>query len=422
MPIAEFAAHQAKPCGLPEKKLLTESDHQKAIMASSPLPRRINVISYNLWLIPFSGAWNFGRVNRCRDRVAFECAKLEREAPSDLQIVALQEAWAFRAGLAYPLLWLMHKFEAFLLGLGLCGGVEPGLWTLAKNAASALAALWAWVPGARRILWCPKWRFVEALGQLGLPWHASGRGAFAAHPNFARPPLLMDSGLLLLGSREPDACGFEGYSRAESSEAPANKGLLWAAFGKLGLVATHMTFQFDDGGASRGRQRAKLANRVAALLGLDADEATPVCDVVIAIAPASFCFRGAARDAKDPAGPRRLQPRAAGADDGRRAGRGARGRQPEHLRPRVAARQRVAGPAAPRSRARRPRGRRAPVAGPADEPGRHGGPRLRRVEARRRRDLRREVHGDHRGPGRGRERPPHDQVRPRAAITVLTRR
>ena len=86
-------------------------------MASSPLPRRINVISYNLWLIPFSGAWNFGRVNRCRDRVAFECAKLEREAPSDLQIVALQEAWAFRAGLAYPLLWLMHKFEAFLLGL-----------------------------------------------------------------------------------------------------------------------------------------------------------------------------------------------------------------------------------------------------------------------------------------------------------------
>ena len=110
----------------------------------------------------------------------------------------------------------------------------------------------------------------------------------------------MDSGLLLLGSRAPDACGFEGYSRAESSEAPANKGLLWAAFGKLGLVATHMTFQFDDGGASRGRQRAKLANRVAALLGLDADEATPVCDVVIAIAPASFRFRGAARDARAP--------------------------------------------------------------------------------------------------------------------------
>ena len=61
-------------------------------MAPSPLPRRINVISYNLWLIPFSGAWNFGRVNRCRDRVAFECAKLEREAPSDLVPAAYKKA------------------------------------------------------------------------------------------------------------------------------------------------------------------------------------------------------------------------------------------------------------------------------------------------------------------------------------------
>ena len=190
----------------PKKKLPTPSDHQKAIMAPSPLPRRINVISYNLWLIPFSGAWNFGRVNRCRDRVAFECAELEREAPSDLQIVALQEAWAFRAGLAYPLLWLMHKFEAFLLGLGLCGGVEPYLWTLAKNATSALAALWAWVPGARRILWCPKWRFVEALGQLGLPWHASGRGAFAAHANFARPLNVAERVHLAFGASWINVC------------------------------------------------------------------------------------------------------------------------------------------------------------------------------------------------------------------------
>jgi hypothetical protein len=81
---------------------------------ASPLPRGINVISYNLWLIPFSGAWNFGRIDRCRDRVKFETAKLAREAPSDLQIVALQEARAFRAGLACPVLWLIHKFEGLL--------------------------------------------------------------------------------------------------------------------------------------------------------------------------------------------------------------------------------------------------------------------------------------------------------------------
>jgi hypothetical protein len=34
---------------------LSERERQKAIMAS-PLPRRINVVSYNLWLTPPSGA------------------------------------------------------------------------------------------------------------------------------------------------------------------------------------------------------------------------------------------------------------------------------------------------------------------------------------------------------------------------------
>jgi hypothetical protein len=119
---------------------------------ASPLPRGINVISYNLWLIPFSGAWNFGRIDRCRDRVKFETAKLEREAPSDLQIVALQEARAFRAGLTCPVLWLMHKFEGLLLRRGARGGVEPLMWRYAKNLISALSALWPWVPGARHVI------------------------------------------------------------------------------------------------------------------------------------------------------------------------------------------------------------------------------------------------------------------------------
>ena len=53
------------------------------------LPRRVNIISYNMWLIPTYGAWNLGRIDRCRDRVANEMAKLLAAAPCDLSIVAL---------------------------------------------------------------------------------------------------------------------------------------------------------------------------------------------------------------------------------------------------------------------------------------------------------------------------------------------
>ena len=85
----------------------------------------------------------------------------------------------------------MHKFEGLLLRRGARGGVKPLMWRYAKNGV--LSALWPWVPGARRVIWCPKRRFVEALATIGLPWHTSGRGAFAGHLNFANPPLLMDS-------------------------------------------------------------------------------------------------------------------------------------------------------------------------------------------------------------------------------------
>ena len=93
-----------------------------------------------------------GRIGRCRDRVKSQTAKLEREAPSDLQIVALQEAWAFRAGLTCPVLWLMHKFEGLLLRRGARGSDEPLMWCYAKNLIGALSALWPWVPGARHVI------------------------------------------------------------------------------------------------------------------------------------------------------------------------------------------------------------------------------------------------------------------------------
>lgn len=246
------------------------------------LPRRVNVVSWNMWLIPTYGAWNLGRIDRCRDRVAGETAKLLAAAPCDLSIVALQEAWTFRIGLFYPLIWLLARLETWLLKVGGYGGAaEPAWWHIIITAVTICTQTQSFVPGARRLLWCPKGRFVDALAPLGFTWRGDGVAAFAAAPLSARPPLLIDSGLLLCASRAPDASGFAAYDRV-GPEARAHKGLLWAAFGSLGVVATHMAFHFEDGGANRRRQRRKLAACVAELLGLEAS-AKPTCDAVLLV-------------------------------------------------------------------------------------------------------------------------------------------
>ena len=103
------------------------------------LPRSVNVVSYNMWLIPTYGAWNLGRIDRCRDRVAGETAKLLAAAPCDLSIVALQEAWTFRIGVFYPLIWLLARLETWLLKVGGYGGAaEIAMMASSKDAPRGL--------------------------------------------------------------------------------------------------------------------------------------------------------------------------------------------------------------------------------------------------------------------------------------------
>ena len=62
--------------------------------------------------------------------------------------------------------------------------------------------------------------------------------------------------------------------------------MLWARWGALGVVNTHMTFQYNDGGAQRRKQQAALAALVATLLGAPLPP-PPAIDPSLPAAPAT---------------------------------------------------------------------------------------------------------------------------------------
>ena len=215
------------------------------------LPSRVALASHNIWLIPFAGPWIFGRISRLKNFLATKSQPSADQQQVALRIVAVQEAWAFRCGPFWPLLWLWRQLEAALLRFNVvAGGREPYLYQAVKCVLHVIMALPAWMPLLRRVLWDPKPELAAALrARAALPWSTSGAAYFASETTaFAWPPVLMDSGLLLCASQPADESGFVPYPRRGSSEAAAGKGMLWARWGALGVVNTHMTFQFDDGG------------------------------------------------------------------------------------------------------------------------------------------------------------------------------
>ena len=262
------------------------------------LPTSVALISHNLWLIPFVGAWNLGRADRCTDGLVDAANELSAQAGGDaLVIVAVQEAWAYRAGVFWPILWLWSKFEAFLLGAGWASGRrEPLLLVVVKGFFMLIVAVvnlifQSWVPLLRNVLWNPKPRLAASLkSRSSLPYHIDAVAPFCSLPPWGRPVCLMDSGLHLSASRPADESGFVGWCRENSGEAVALKGMLWARWGGLAVVNTHMTFEYADGGATRRKQQAALAGLLATLLGapLPAPHATdPACD--LASVPRGAC-------------------------------------------------------------------------------------------------------------------------------------
>ena len=229
-------------------------------------PSQIVAVTHNAWLIPFGGAWSLGRAARVANHIGKATRRLEiaHDRPTDrLTIVAVQEAWAFRCGPFWPLVALLARAQARLLRRGLVrGGREPLVLRLVGWLVLSVPTLLAsWLP-LRAGTWCPKHAFSDELGDV-TP-HVIGAAPGASLPLWRWPPALMDSGLLLLASRAPDATGFVAYSTAGNSEATANKGMLWARFGGLVVVTTHMTAVRAD--REKSAQRAQLASLVARLL------------------------------------------------------------------------------------------------------------------------------------------------------------
>jgi hypothetical protein len=63
--------------------------------------------------------------------------------------------------------------------------------------------------------------------------------------------VLMDSGLLICSSHEPEASGFVAFDAKGNSEAAAVKGMLWARWGSLLVLNLHMAFVNHDSGPQR---------------------------------------------------------------------------------------------------------------------------------------------------------------------------
>ena len=243
--------------------------------ARNSRPSTITVVSHNLWLIPFAGAWHFGRAERCGIQLAAAAGTSFSNDAESLVVVAVQEAWAYRVGVFWPMFYCWGKLEAWLLRCKMVDGCrEPLFFWLFKSAAVFLIALSTllaqnWVPKLRDVMWEPKRHLRAALSiRATLPWSTDGVSAFRALPPWTLPICLMDSGLHTSASRPADDSGFVGFSRTGSAEAVVLKGMLWCRWGSLAIVNTHMTFEHADGGVQRRRQQEALSSLVGKLLGL----------------------------------------------------------------------------------------------------------------------------------------------------------
>lgn len=245
------------------------------------LPNKVGIISHNLWLIPIPiAAWPLGRKTRCAANLS-QAAHDTVIAAGDksLVIVAAQEAWAFRTGFLWILVYIWSKFEAVLLSIGYAGAHEP-LWNRVPKTLVLIVVIfqsWVtmWLPFMGRVVWDPKLELASTLRSSGaMPWSTSGVRALSMSVPWSWPPIWLDSGLFLSASQPPDESGFIAYERKGGPVDMVLMGMLWGRWGSLGIVNTHMTFENSDGGIVRRGQQLKLTCIIAALLGKRDDAIT----------------------------------------------------------------------------------------------------------------------------------------------------
>ena len=232
------------------------------------LPNTVIIVSYNLWLIPFGGAWCLGRADRCTNALVAKANQLRPVASSsELVVVAVQEAWAFRVGIFWPLLWLLSRSESAMLRSRLVAGAHETLaHKFLKDVIFALTALsvlvvQSWIPLLRRVQWNPKLRMASTLKRdASLSWSTDDSvAAFQRQRPWGWPPVLMDSGLHMSASSSADESGFVGFGRGGSHEPIVLKGVQWARWGALAVLNTHMVFDPGLDSSTRRRQRKALA-------------------------------------------------------------------------------------------------------------------------------------------------------------------
>ena len=175
------------PFGLPVVGVIYNSERSSYTYMT--LPNTVIIVSYNLWLIPFGGAWCLGRADRCTNALVAKANQLRPVASSsELVVVAVQEAWAFRVGIFWPLLWLLSRSESAMLRSRLVAGAHETLaHKFLKDVIFALTALsvlvvQSWIPLLRRVQWNPKLRMASTLKRdASLSWstddsvaHSSG--------------------------------------------------------------------------------------------------------------------------------------------------------------------------------------------------------------------------------------------------------
>ena len=212
------------------------------------MTEELQVVTWNIWGIPFASHTVLTRPGRCGEHLAAEV-----DLTAERVVVCIQEAWSYKVGWCGLLVKLARALERCACCIPAHKQTfDPRTIVAEVVAVNSCPTLFATICATLGALCCPcaalsdhatKRQIVASLAARGLT-HAVGlKGAAGLSGS---PSKLMDSGLLIVSNVRPTASGFVAFE-ATGSEGGANKGFLWAVLpaassgaGSQLVVTTHM--------------------------------------------------------------------------------------------------------------------------------------------------------------------------------------